>query len=65
MEIPGYNAAPVYTVDRHDVYMEKDNATQHEEDSVLLTGEKQKQDHEVEAKSTFPVQRLAPLVTNK
>ena len=36
--------------DRDNVYMEEDNSMQHEEDSVVLTGVKQKQDHEVEAK---------------
>ena len=46
METPGYSAVPVYTGDRDDVYMEEDNSTQHEEDSVVLTGVKQKQDHE-------------------
>ena len=56
MEKPGYNAIPVYTGDRDDIYIEEDNSTRHEEDSVVLTGVKQKQDHEVEAKSAFPVQ---------
>ena len=65
METPGYNAVPVCTGDRDDVYMEEDNSIQHEEDSVVLTGVKQKQDHEVEAKSTFPVLRLTPPVANK
>ena len=32
MEIPGYNAVPVYTV-----YMEEDNSTHYDEDSVVLT----------------------------
>ena len=41
--------------------MEEDNSTQHEENSVVLTGVKQKQEHAVEAKSLFPVLRLAPL----
>ena len=60
-----YNVVPVYTGDRDDVYMEEDNSTQHEEDSVVLTGVKKKQDHGVEAKSAFPVLRLVPPVTNK
>ena len=38
MVTTGYNAVPVYTGDRGDVYMEEDNSTQHEEDSVALTG---------------------------
>ena len=50
METSGYSAVPVSTWDREDVYMEEDNSTQHEENSVALTGVKQKQDHEVEAK---------------
>ena len=50
METPGYNAVPVCTGDRDDVYMEDDNSTQHEEDSVVLTGVKQEQDLEVETK---------------
>ena len=49
METSGYNAVPVYTGDRDDVYMEEDNSTQHEEDLIVITGVKQKQDHEVEA----------------
>ena len=40
-EIPG---------DRDDICMEEGNPTQHEEVSVVLTGVKQKQDHEVETK---------------
>ena len=56
---------PVYIGDRDDVYMEEDNSTQHEEDSVVLTGVKQKQNHDVEAKSAFPVLRLATLVTTQ
>ena len=55
MEIPRYNAMAVSTGDKDDVYKEEDNSTQHEEDSVVLTGVKQEQDHEVEAKSAFPV----------
>ena len=43
----------------------EDNSTQHEEDSVVLIGVKQKQDHEVEAKPAFPVLRLAPPVTTQ
>ena len=38
METPGYNAVPVCTADRDDVYMEEDNSAQHVEDSVVLTG---------------------------
>ena len=64
-ETPGYNTVPVYTGDRDDVYMEEDNSTQHEEDSVVLTGVKLGQDHEVEAKSAFHVLRLAPPVTTQ
>ena len=45
--------------------MEEDNSTQHEENSVVLTGVKQKQDHEIEAKSAFPELRLAPPVTTQ
>ena len=52
-EITGYNAVPVYT------------STQHEEDSVVLTGVKQKQDWEVDAMSTVSVLRLAPPVTTQ
>ena len=63
MEIHGYNAVPVCTGDRDDVYMEEDNSTQHKEDSVVLTGVKQEWNHEVEAKSAFPVLRLASLIT--
>ena len=58
--MPVYNALPVYTQNRGDVYMAEDNAMQHEEDSVVLTGMKQKQDYEMEAKSAFCVLRLAP-----
>ena len=32
METPGYNAVPVCTWDKYDVYMEGDNSTQHEEE---------------------------------
>ena len=39
-DTPGYNAVPVYTVDRDGVCMKEDNSTQHEEDSVVLTGVK-------------------------
>ena len=60
---PGYNIVLVYIGDRDDVNMEEHNYTQHKEDSVVLTGIKQKQDHEVEAKSAFPVLRLAPPIT--
>ena len=61
MEKPGYHAMLVYT----DVYMEEDNSTQHEEDSVAIIGMKEKQDLKVEAKSAFPVVRLAPSVTTQ
>ena len=61
----GCNAMPLYTGDRDDVYMEEDNSMQNEEDSVDLTDVKQKKDHEVEAKSAFPVLRLAPPVTTQ
>ena len=64
MEIHGYNAVPVITADKDDVYMEEDNSTQHEKDSVVLTGMKQMQDQEEEAKSDFPVLRLEwPITT--
>ena len=63
MERPGYNAVPVCTGNRDDVYMEEDNSMQSEEDSVVLTDVKQKQENEVEAKPAFPVLRLAPCVT--
>ena len=53
------------TGDREDVYMEEDNSMQHEEDSVVLTGVKQMQDHEVEAKSALLVLRLAPPFTTQ
>ena len=49
METPEYNAVPVCTQDRDDVYIEEDNFTWHKEGSVVLMGVKQKQDHEVEA----------------
>ena len=65
METPGYNAVPVCTGDRADVYMEEDNSMQHEVDSLVLTDVKQKQDHEVEAKSAFTVLRLVPAVTTQ
>ena len=65
METSEYRAVPVCTGDRNDIYMEEDNSTQCEEDSVGLTGVKQKQDHEVESKSTFPVLRQAPPVTTQ
>ena len=63
MKTPRYNDVQVYTGDRDDVYMGEDNSTQHEENSFILTGVKQKQDNEVEVKSAFPVLRLAPPVT--
>ena len=65
IKTPWYSAVPVYTGDRDDVYMEEDNSTWHEEHSVVLTGMKQKQDHEVETMSAFPVPRLAPPVTTQ
>ena len=45
--------------------MEESNSTQYEKYSVVPMGVKQKQDHEVEAKSAFPVLRLAPPVTTQ
>ena len=65
METPGYNAVPVCTGDKDDVYMEEDSSTQHEEDSVVLTCVKQKQDHEVETKVAYLMLRLAPPVTTQ
>ena len=65
METCGYNAVSVCTGDKGDVYMEEDNSTQYEKDSVVLTGVKQEQNHEVEAKSAFPVLRLAPPITTQ
>ena len=65
METSGYNAMAVCTGDKDDVYMEEDNSTQCQEDSVVHTGVKQKQDHEVEAKSPFSVLMLAPSVTTQ
>ena len=65
METPGYNAVLVCTWDRDDVYMEEANSTQHEENLFFLTGVEQKQDHEVEAMSAFPVLRLVPPVTTQ
>ena len=64
-ETSRYNAVLACTGDRNDVYIEEDNPMQHEENSVILTGVMQEQDHEVEAKPAFPVLRLAPPVTNK
>ena len=43
----------------------KNNSTQHEEGSVVLTGVKHKEDHEAEVKSAFPVLRLASPVTTQ
>ena len=60
-----YNAVPVYSEDRSDVYMEEDNSIQHKKDSVVLTGVKQKQYHKAETKSAFPVLRQAPPVTTQ
>ena len=62
---PGYNAVPVCIGDRDVFYMAGDNSMQHEEVSVFLTGVKQNQDQEMEAKSAFPVLRLAPPVTTQ
>ena len=45
--------------------MEEDNSIQHEDDSVILTSVKQKQDNEVGAKPAFSVLRLAPPVTTQ
>ena len=56
---------PVYTGDRDDVYMEEENSTQHEEDSLVLTDVKQRQDHELDTKSAFFVLRQAPPVTTQ
>ena len=55
----GYNAVPVCTEDKHYVYLEEDNSTQHEKDSGVLTGVKQKQHQKEEVKSTFLVLKLA------
>ena len=65
MEAPGYNAVPVCAGDGDAVYMEEDTYIQHEEDSVVLIGLKQKQDHKVEAKSAFLLLGLAPPVTTQ
>ena len=65
MKTPWHSILQVYTGDRDDVYMEENNSTQHEEDSVVLTGVKQMQDHEVEAKSASPVLQLAHPVTKQ
>ena len=65
METPGYNAVPVCTGDRDDVYKEEDNSMQHEEDSVGLKGVNQKLDYAVAAKPAFLVLRLAPPVTTQ
>ena len=65
METHEYNAVPVCTGDRDDVCMEEDISMKHEDDSVVLTGVKQKWDHEVEAKSAFPVLRLASPITTQ
>ena len=56
---------PVCAGDRDYVYKEEDSYTQNEEDSVVITGVKQRHDYEVEAKPAFFVLRLAPPVTNK
>ena len=42
METPWYNAIPVYTVDRDDIYIGEDNSTHHKEDSAVLRSVKQK-----------------------
>ena len=39
---PGYTAVQVHTGDTDVVYMEENNSTQHEDDSVVLTDVKQK-----------------------
>ena len=66
METPGYNAVFQSVLGiKMDVYMEESNSTQYEKYSVVLMDVKQKQDHEVEAKSAFPVLRLAPPVTTQ
>ena len=65
METPGCNTIPVCTGDKDDVFLEEDNSIPHEEDSVVFTCVKKKQDHEVEAKSAFPVLRLAPFLTTQ
>ena len=65
MESTPNNVVPFCTGDRDDVYVEEDNSMQHESDSVVLTGLKQNRGHEVEAKSAFPLLRLALAVTNK
>ena len=61
VETPGYNAVSVYTGDRDDIYMEENNSTQHEQDSVVLIGVKWKQDYEVEARWAFPFLRFSVL----
>ena len=45
--------------------MKEANSLQHEEDSAIFTGMKQKHDHEVEAKSSFPVLRQTSPVQHK
>ena len=65
METPGQNAVPVYTRTRDDVYMKEDNYKQHEKDLCVLTGVKQKHDHEVEVTSAFHVLRLASPATTQ
>ena len=65
MGTPGYNVVQVCTGNKDDVYTEEDNSTQHEKDSVVLMGVKEKQEHEVEAKSAFPVLWLVPPVTTQ
>ena len=64
METPGYNDMPVCIGNKDDVYMEEDNSTQHEKDSVVLTGVMQKQDQVKKSKSAFPVLRpTLPITT--
>ena len=41
MLTPGYSTVPICTGDKDGVYMEEDNSTQHEKNSVALTGVKQ------------------------
>ena len=65
METSGYNAVPVSTGNKYDVYMEDNNSQQHEKDSVVLTGVKQKQDQEDKARLAFPMLRLAPPFTTQ
>ena len=65
MQTPGCNAVPVCTGDRDDVYMEDNNSMQHEEDSVVLTGARQKQDQEVEAQASIPCAKASTSYENR